>query len=126
MAKSEILMKYVEKIIKSRDPNKILELDISGLNYENNIEYSDLVSHWKLNKDDLITKEYKIINEPESPKMMGLFSMFYLKDKNNFLTVGKYNGELFHLDIKCDQYQRVLNKAMESNNTVFILSYWMF
>ena len=126
MVKSEKLIEYVRNIINTRDPNSIKELDIKGeLEIESKkiIEYSDIVKHWKLENDDLITKEYNKIKNSETPNIIGLFSMFYLKNKDNFLTVGKYQGNMFHLDITCKEYSTVLKKAMLSEYTVFILTY---
>ena len=122
MVNTDKLIEYVGKIIKSRDPNSIKEIEID----ENIIEYSDVVRHWKLEKNDILTKEYNNINKSDIPNIMGIFSMFYLKDKENFLTVGKFNGKMFHLDIKCPQYSKVLNQVMNSDNSIFILSYWIF
>jgi hypothetical protein len=120
------LITYIEKIIKARDPNSIKAYVLKDIKIEKNtIEYSDIVRHWKEENDDDITKEYDIIKNHELPNIIGLFTMFYLKGKKNFLTVGKYNNDLFHLDIKCQEYSNILNMSMDSDNSVFILSYWI-
>ena len=116
------LIKYIEKIIKTKEPTKIIsyELDLGD-----EIKYSDLVKHWKEEKDDKITKEYTMIKDFNLQNTIGLFSMFYLKGKPNFLTVGKFKNDMFHLDIKCNQYSDILNMVMESDNSIFVLSYWI-
>jgi len=127
MTNSDKLIEYVGNIIKTRDPNSINEIEIDNLEIESDkIEYSDIVKHWKLENDDQITKEYKKIKDSNTPNLIGLFTMFYLKEKDNFLTVGKYQGDMYHLDIKCKEYSSILNQVMYSNKSIFTLSYWIF
>lgn len=127
MTNSDKLIEYVYNIIKTRDPNSIKEIDVNYIETETGkLDYSDIVHYWKNNKDDEITKEYNNIKISNIPNIMGIFTMFYLKGKDNFLTVGKFNGDLFHLDVKCKEYSEILNQVMDSDKSLFLLSYWIF
>jgi len=127
MTNSDKLIEYVHNIIKTRDPNSIKEICINYVKKETDkLEYSDIVQHWKINNDDEVTKEYNNIKISEIPNIMGLFTMFYLKGKENFLTVGKFSGDMFHLDIKCKEYSEILNQVIDSDKSIFLLSYWIF
>ena len=58
-------------------------------------------------------------------KKIGIISLFYFKDNARFLAVGKNNNDMFHLDLKCPEYQKVLTNAISSKNELYILTYWI-
>ena len=49
-----------------------------------------------------------------------------LEADDEILAVGKFNNEMFHLDIKCPEYQKILSEALTLENELFVLSYWIF
>ena len=126
------IINKIKIIIKNNEPNKINSIicnfsDMSGCNdynYYSLINYLKYVEINKLENNDLF-KEYSNIKDFENKKNFGIFSLFYFKDSKNCLVIGKYNNEMFHLDIKCLEYQKVLSEVLTLKNEIFILSYWI-
>lgn len=123
----------IKNIIKNNEPNKIdsIECDFSDMSGCTDYNYYTLVNYWKyidVNKieNNNLFKEYNSIKNFENKKDFGLFSLFYFKNSKNCLAVGKYNNEMFHLDIKCPEYQKILSEALTLENELFILTYWIF
>ena len=123
----------IKNIIKNNEPNKIdsIECDFSDMSGCSDYNYYTLVNYWKhietnnKENDDLF-KEYSSIKNFKNKNNFGIFSLFYFKNSKNCLAVGKFNDEMFHLDIKCPEYQKILSEALKLDNELFILSYWIF
>lgn len=123
----------IKMIIKNKEPNKIIsiECDFSDMSGCNDYNYYNLVNYWKYIENNKIEnnslfKEYSNIKDFKNKTNFGIFSLFYFKNSKNCLAVGKFNDEMFHLDIKCPEYQKVLSEALTSENELFVLSYWIF
>ena len=130
------LVNIIKNIMAKREPNKIesIECNFEDLSEEYQYNYVDLIKYWKhiekkdKNSKDEIYQEYKKIKDfgfNEQKSNVGIFSLFYFKDNERFLSLGKFKDEFFHLDIKCPEYQKVLSDVIEKENEVFILTYWI-
>lgn len=122
------LIELVKNIILNNEPNKIISYYVDFKDYNNNYNYINLLKYWKeesnKNISKSILKEYECIINFDS-KNIGIFSIFYFKNQNNFLAFGKYNDELFYLDLKCPQYSKIFDEAIEQDNELYVLSYWI-
>ena len=133
------LLEKIKHIIKTREPNNI-SIEVINSEFNNTLNkdinndtniytYSNLIKYWKA-KDveeknmETLYKLYKNIKN-FSNENCGIFSLFYFKDNKNFLTIGKDDNELFYLDIKCKEYQKILSNALDKNNELFVLTYWI-
>ena len=110
------LIDKIKKIISEREPNKIKSIFCNfDFLEEDNVDYNynNLIRYWKEKKDedDELVKEYSNIKD--------------MKDNARFLAVGKNNNDMFHLDLKCPEYQKVLTNAISSENELYILTYWI-
>tara|TARA_B100000524_G_scaffold338870_1_gene230700 strand:- start:1466 stop:1846 length:381 start_codon:yes stop_codon:yes gene_type:complete len=122
------LIEIVKNIILTKEPNKITSYYVDFKNYDNNYNYINLLKYWKeeskKNNSNEILKEYENINKFDN-KNIGIFSIFYFKNQNNFLAFGKYYDELFYLDVKCLQYSKIFDEVIEQDNELYVLSYWI-
>lgn len=124
------LIDKIKKIISEREPNKIQSIFCNfDFLEEDNVDYNynNLIRYWKEKKDedDELVKEYSSIKDMKQDKKIGIISLFYFKDNVRFLAVGKNNNDMFHLDLKCPEYQKVLTNAISSKNELYILTYWI-
>lgn len=121
------LIDKIKKIVETKEPNKIKSI-IAELPTETN--YNNLLKFWKeTEKNNPSSKneiylEYKNLIDFKN-KNLGIFSLFYIKNCKNFLTVAKKDDGIYYFDIKCNQYQNVLSNAMTSQDEVFVLTYWI-
>ena len=130
------LISQVKKIISSKDPNQIKSIscnfDILDEN-DREFNYHNLIKYWKkeTKEEDEVVKEYiniKMMNSNKDISLkatVGIFSLFYFKNRNNFLAVGKHQEDMFHFRVKCEQYQKVLSNAINYENELFVLTYWL-
>ena len=91
------LIEIVKNIILNNEPNKL--------------KYWKYIENNKIENNSL-SKEYSNIKD--------------FKNSKNCLVVGKFNDEIFHLDIRCLEYQKVLSGVLTLENKLFVLSYWIF
>jgi len=129
MSKFDFIDK-IKRILSKEDPNQIksISCNFDILNKENqDFTYTNLINYWKTqtDKEDELYQEYNNINNFESDKGIGVVSLFYFKDNKKFLAIGKQGKDLFHFDLKCPQYQKVLSNAITSDNEIFVLTYWI-
>ena len=125
------LIEKIKRIISDREPNKIKSIkcnfDLLGIkNVEYN--YNNLIEYWKKQTDekDELKIEYSSIKDMKQEKKIGIISLFYFKNNPRFLAVGKNKNEMFHFDLKCPEYQKVLDNAIIEKEEIFVLSYWIF
>ena len=122
------LIDLVKNIIQNDEPNNITSFYVDFEIFKDEYSYNHLLNYWKDVKDkDKTNKlylEYKKINEFDN-KSIGIFSLFYFKNKDNFLTFGKYKNDLFHLDVKCPEYKKVLDHIIDRPNELYVLTYWI-
>ena len=130
------LISRIKKIISEQDPNQIKSISCNfDILDEKDQEYTyqNLIKYWKIKEDenDELSNEYYNIKKLNSNKEIslktniGVVSLFYFKDKNRFLAVGKHDNDLFHFSIKCQEYQKVLSNAINNKNELFVLTYWI-
>ena len=125
------LIEKIKRIISNKEPNKIKSIecnfDLLGIK-DVEYNYNNLIEYWKKQTDekDELKIEYSNIKEMKQENNIGIISLFYFKDSKKFLAVGKNKNDMFHLDLKCPEYQKVLNIAISSKEELYILSYWIF
>ena len=130
------LIDRIKLIVSKNDPNSINLLQVDNNKVTEN-SYKALIDYWEsVNKNekepDNVYNEYKKIidfsNKTESENKcsnVGLFSLFYFKGAINFLSIGSFENEIFYMELKCKEYEKVLSNAMEHNNELFVLTYWI-
>lgn len=124
------LIDRIKLIVSKNDPNLINLLTIDNNKVLKN-NYQELMNFWKNakeNEDSEVYKEYlkiKNINKENFNSNIGIFSLFYFKGCDNFLSVGNYENDIFYMEIKCKQYENVLSNAMDNENELFVLTYWI-
>lgn len=124
-----ILLSKIKKIIEEKEPNKIkmifCNFGDNEYNYNNLINYINTMDLKDKDSDDELFDEYKKIRDFDN-NSVGIFSLFYFKGLTNFLAIVKSNKQLYFFNIKCSQYQNVLNRALTSKNQIYVLTYWIF
>ena len=126
------LIERIKLIVSKNEPNSINLLEVEKINVEEN-NYRELMNYWqsvekKEKEADKVYEEYKKIKDfyqDNNNYNIGMFSLFYFKDSGNFLSVGNYENELFYMEVKCKEYENVLSNAMDNNNELFVLTYWI-
>lgn len=130
------LINKIKDIVTKTDPNQILSIncDFSDMDCSTKYNYHQLVNYWKFlenskTKDNnevyLQYKKIKDFSTENINKNIGIFSLFYFKGSSNFLSVGKYQSDMFYLDLKCQEYQKILSNAIDFDNELYVLTYWI-
>ena len=124
-----IVVLKIKEIIEKRDPNNIRLIDCNfgdkEYNYNNLIEYLQNIEKVDRDSDNELFVYYKTIRDFKN-EAVGIFSLFYFKNFNNFLAVGKKDNKLFLFNVRCSQYQDILSRGIKNNNQIYILTYWIF
>ena len=122
------LMNLINNIIVKKEPNKIISY-YSNLP-DNKYDYTNLLKFWKdcsgNDENNETYQEYiKIKNFNLLDNNVGIVSLFYFKNQEKFLAIGKYKNELFHLGINCPEYKKVLENAITDDSELYVLTYWI-